>query len=160
MKQFSGRQSQTPRWLIPLIGVFLILIAGTAYLTWQIFFSEPEAEYVFPKYSQPKDMATAELERALQVSLNKHPEVLSYLLYRVAIKNVVYSDDKKTALLWLALYDKDTDTLIPAEPGLAIARRGDDNAWTVTVQADENYTALLKSIPASMIDEEIKGQYL
>ncbi|BCY18353.1 hypothetical protein hrd7_22020 [Leptolinea sp. HRD-7] len=160
MKLNPGRQSQTPNWLIPLIGVFLILVTGTVYLTWQIFFSEPEAQYVFPKYSQPKDIATAEMEKALQVSLNKHPEVLSYLLYRVAIKNVVYSEDKMTALLWLALYDKETDTLIPAEPGLAIARRGNDNSWTVTVQADEGYNALLKSIPASMLDEEIKAQYL
>jgi len=160
MKQYAGKNSNTPRWLIPLIGVFLILAAGTAYLAWQIFLAEPDAQMVFPKYSQPKDMATAELEQALQVSLQKHPEVLSYLIYRVSITNVVYSEDKNTALLWLSLYDKETDTLIPAEPGLAIGIHGPNNTWSVSVQADENYNNILKAIPSTMIDDETKEQYM
>jgi murein DD-endopeptidase MepM/ murein hydrolase activator NlpD len=160
MKRFTGRNSNTPRWLAALIGVFLVLVAGTAYLVWQIYFAEPEVQTVFPKYSQPKDLATAELEQALQISLQRHPEVLSYLIYRVAITNVVYSDDRNTALLWLALYDKDTDTLIPAEPGLAIGQRGPNNTWTVAVQADDNYNALLNALPSTMIDDETKAQYI
>ncbi len=150
-----------PGWLLPvLIGIFLILAAGTAYVAYQYFFSEPTAEQVFPKYSQPKDLATAELEHQLQISIQRHDEVLAFLMYRVAITNVVYSDDKNTALLWLALYDKDTDTLIPAEPGLAIAQRTKDKTWTVTVQPDEGYDKLLQSIPESLIDAETKAQYL
>lgn len=149
------------RWIIPvLICVFLILAAGTAYVAYQYFFSEPTAEQVFPKYSQPKDLATAELERQLQKSIQRHEEVLAFLMYRVAITNVTYSDDKKTALLWLALYDKDTDVLVPAEPGLAIAQRSNDQSWIVTVQPDEGFNKLLLAIPESMIDTETKEQYL
>ncbi|NLF50934.1 MAG: M23 family metallopeptidase, partial [Leptolinea sp.] len=149
------------RWIIPvLICVFLILAAGTAYVAYQYFFGEPTAEQVFPKYSQPKDLATAELERQLQKSIQRHEEVLAFLMYRVAITNVTYSDDKKTALLWLALYDKDTDVLVPAEPGLAIAQRSNDQSWIVTVQPDEGFNKLLLAIPESMIDTETKEQYL
>ena len=161
MKPVNTNRSNISRWLIPvIIGIFLILAVGTVYLGYQVFFSEPSAEQVFPKYSQPKDMATAELEQALQVSLQRHNEVLSYLMYRVAITNVTYSEDKNTALLWLALYDKDTDTLIPAEPGLAIAKRNKDKSWVVTVQADDGYNNLLKKLPASMIDAETLAQYM
>lgn len=160
MNKYKSKNSNTKRWLIPLVGVFLLLMAGTAYLAYQLFVVEADSRMAFPKYSQPKDLATAELEQALQTSLQKHTEVLSYLIYRVAITNVVYSEDKNTALLWLALYDKETDRLIPAEPGLAIGTRGSDNKWTVTVQADENFNAMLKSIPSTMIDDETKSQYI
>ncbi len=142
------------------LGIFLILAIGTAYISYKIFLSEPDAEQVFPKYSQPKDMATAQLEQALQVSLQRHPEVLAYIMYRVGISNVTYSEDKTTAILWLALYDKDTNTLVPAEPGLAIAQRNEDKSWNVTVQADEGYNAFLQQIPAEMIDEDTRAQYL
>ncbi len=161
MKYSHNSGNNFSRWIIPVLAcVFLILALGTAYIAYQYFFAEPEAEQVFPKYSQPKDLATAQLEQALQVSLQRHPEVLAHLMYRVAITNVTYSEDKNTALLWLALYDKDTDTLIPAEPGLAIARRNKDNTWVVTVQADEGYNKLLQKIPLTMIDEETRAQYL
>ncbi len=161
MNPFDQTDSNSPRWLInALVFLFIILSLGTSYLAYQYFFGEKDASQVFPKYSQPKDMATAQLEQALQTSLQRHPEVLAYLMYRVGITNVDYSDDKSTALLWLALYDKDTDTLIPAEPGLAIAQRQSDNSWLVVVQADEGYNALLEQIPDSMIDAETRAQYL
>jgi len=161
MGQTDHNDSRFPRWLIPaIVAVFFILAAGTAYLAYQVLYVERDASQVFPKYAQPKDMATAQLEQALQVAINRHTEVLSYLIYRVGITHVNYSEDKKTALLWLALYDKDTDTLVPAEPGLAIAQRQPDNSWGVTVQADDGFNALLTQIPASMIDEEIKQQYM
>ncbi|GAP20884.1 peptidoglycan DD-metalloendopeptidase family protein [Leptolinea tardivitalis] len=161
MNQFNRKGSNFPRWLLPvLIGIFLILAAGSAILAYQIFFAEPDASMVFPKYSQPKDMATAQLDQALQEALKRHPEVLSYLMYRVGITQVSYTEDKNTALLWLALYDKDTDTLIPAEPGLAIAQKTKENNWTVTVQADDGFNNLLKDIPESMIDAETKAQYM
>lgn len=149
------------RWIIPLlISIFLILIAGTVYVAFQYFYTEPTAEQVFPKYSQPKDMATAELEQQLQIAIQRHDEVVAFLIYRVAITNVTYTEDKNTALLWLALYDKDTDTLVPAEPGLAIAQRSKDKTWIVTVQPDEGFNKLLLSIPESLIDVETREQYL
>ena len=100
-KNFSLVSGKT-RWIFPfLIAVFLILGIGTTYLAYQVFFSEPVAERVFPKYSQPKDMATAELDKALQSALQRHPDVLAYLIYRVSISHVTYLEDKTTALLWL-----------------------------------------------------------
>lgn len=161
MKQNITNGSNIPRWLITaVVAVFLVLAAGTALLAYQVFFAERDAEQVFPKYSQPKDMATARLEEALHVAMQRHPEVLSYLMYRVGITEVTYSEDKNTAILWLALYEKDTDTLMPAEPGLAIAQRIEDGSWVVTVQADDGYNALLGQMPSSMINEDIREQYM
>ncbi|HEX7555207.1 MAG TPA: M23 family metallopeptidase, partial [Leptolinea sp.] len=161
MKQSLSSKSGLPRWLLTLlIGILFLLALGSAYLAYQIFFSEPSAEQVFPKYAQPKDLATAQLEEALQVAMQRHPDVLAYFMYRVAITNVAYSEDKNTAILWLALYDKDTDTLVPSESGLAIATRNPDNTWAVTVQADTGYNTLLQQLPAAMIDEETRAQYL
>lgn len=161
MNPYDETGSNSPRWLISaLVFLFVLLALGTSYLAYQYFFGEKDASQVFPKYSQPKDLATAQLEQALQTSLQRHPEVLAYIMYRVGITNVNYSDDRSIALLWLALYDKDTDTLIPAEPGLAIAQRQSDKSWVVTVQADEGYNTLLEKIPDGMIDAETRTQYL
>ncbi|MEI8132274.1 MAG: M23 family metallopeptidase, partial [Leptolinea sp.] len=161
MKNTVPSKTGLLRFVLPiLIVIFLVLGLGTAYLAYQIFLVEPAAEQVFPKYSQPKDMATAQLEQSLQVAMQRHPDVLAYLIYRVSISNVTYTEDKNLALLWLSLFEKETDTLVPAEPGLAIAQRGADGTWAVTVQADAEYYALLLQIPTSMLDEETRAQYL
>ncbi len=161
MNPYDETGSNSPRWLIStLVVLFVVLALGTSYLAYQYLYGEKDASQVFPKYSQPKDLATAQLEQALQTSLQRHPEVLAYLMYRVGITNVDYSDDKTLALLWLALYDRDTDTLIPAEPGLAIAQRQEDKSWNVVVQMDDGYNALLEKIPDTMIDPETREQYL
>jgi hypothetical protein len=161
MNKNSFHKPWFSRWLLPgLIAVFIVFIVGTGYLAYKVLFAEPDVEQVFPKYAQPKDMATAQLEQALKTAINRHPDVLAYLIYRISISNVTYSEDKNTALLWLSLYEKETDTLLPAEPGLAISRKNTDGSWTVTVQTDEEFRSLLQQIPDSMIDPETRGQYL
>ncbi len=49
MKQVDRDGSGIPQWLFPIIiGIFLILAIGTAYISYKIFLSEPE-QTGFPK---------------------------------------------------------------------------------------------------------------
>lgn len=104
------------------------------------------------------------LEAALQEKITQHElEVLAFTLYRVKIERVVEAPDGSLAVLWLALVDPTTGEGVPAEPGLAVARRaafqGLSSDWQVTLQADADWAQTLAEVPDDLLDPEVRARY-
>ena len=104
------------------------------------------------------------LETALEEKISQHQfEVLAFTLYRVKIERVVQAPDGRLAVLWLALVDPNTGEVVPAEPGLAVARRDTLGAlsteWQVTLQADSNWAQVLAEVPDDLLDPEVRARY-
>jgi len=113
----------------------------------------------------PKTLTNAEeieLYNLIQKSAAGREDILAFIVYHVAIDHVQFSDDDQLALVWIALVDKDSGFIQPGEPGLVIAQRTTDpaNPWQLTFQADNNFAAVLMSVPDKMMSAEEKMHYM
>ena len=110
-----------------------------------------------------------EIDAALQEAiLDKDEQVLAFLIYDVMIDHLEFSSDGEWALVWLALVDKDTNEIMPAEAGLAIAQQqtiqidpdSEATGWKIFLQADADWNLILNQIPEELMDEELRSRYI
>ena len=126
-----------------------------------------EDQIVFPT-AMPKTFPDAQsqaIDRALQDAiLEKGEQVLAFLIYDVSIDHIETSSDGNWALIWLALVDKETNEILPAEAGLAIGQRTDmlegGEGWKVYLQADADWNQILMQIPESLLDADTRDKYI
>jgi hypothetical protein len=140
-----------------LLLILLVLLSGCKVAP------DTGADGKLPQLPQPKTLNDPEwiaLDRAIQSAVSGREDVLAFLLYRVTIDNVTFSDDGSLALVWTALVDKKTGAVQSAEPGLVIAHKTADSQWKVVFQADSNFAAELMAIPDSMLSVGDKQFYL
>jgi len=101
---------------------------------------------------------------ALQQAISKHDEVLPFLINKVSIDHIKFSEDRALALVWLSLSDLESGEIIPGEPGLAIASRQSDETgndhWEITLQVDPTWANVLSQIPESLLNAETKARYM
>lgn len=120
---------------------------------------------VEPSLPQPKtltDGTEIELNNAIHNAAAGREDILAFLLYRVTIDHVTYSDDKSLALVWIALVDLQTGLVQSGEPGLVIAHKTADtaNLWRITFQADSNFAAELQAVPEKMLSADVRENYM
>ena len=119
-----------------------------------------------PQLPQPKtltDPTEIELLNAIQTAASGREDVMAFIVYRVTIDHVQYSDDKNLALVWIALVDKNTGLVQSGEPGLIIAHRNTDPAagpWRVVFQADPTFADELNALPESLMSADTRMQYM
>ncbi len=156
----------TRSFLIPVLLVFLALtFAGCTVLPGG---TGPDVgTESTPQLPQPKtltDPTEIELLSAIQTAAQGREDVLAFIIFRVTIDHVQFSADKNLALVWVALVDKQTGLVQSGEPGLVIAHRSQDPAaaspWQITFQADTNFAAELQAVPLSMLNADIREQYM
>jgi hypothetical protein len=85
--------------------------------------------------------------------------VLGYLAYDLGIENVDISEDGTWSVADLTLVDPQSGQVVPAEPGLAIARL-QSGEWNATLPADPGWTNLILSAPNDILTEEQKEFYI
>jgi murein DD-endopeptidase MepM/ murein hydrolase activator NlpD len=141
-----------------------VLAFGFILTLWLIGLAQPAWGSPPPPQPQTTPLVDPALEAALEAKIGQHQfEVLAFTLYRVKIERVVEAPDGRLALLWLALVDAETGEVIPAEPGLAVARRDGLGAlstdWQITLQADSDWAQALAEVPDDLLDPEIRARY-
>ena len=99
------------------------------------------------------------IEELIAEKVLAHQEVMAFHIYQVSVEEILFSDDGGWALATLKYTQPDTGEAVPTEPGLAIGRRTIDD-WTVTVQADSDWAAVLQAAPEDLISADTKRQYL
>ncbi len=114
---------------------------------------------------EPKQEQDVEAIRlALQNAISGRDDVVAYLMYQVDLDHVDFGKKGDLALVWIKLMDKESGEVVPAEPGLAIARRVQDEKsgqqrWKLTLQADASFAEALASVPNDLMGEEVRLQY-
>jgi hypothetical protein len=88
-----------------------------------------------------------------------------YTLYNVKIDNVIYSEDKKTAQVWLAAVDPATGEVLGREPEIAIAmqnpegQKGTADEWKITLPYESNYDTVVSELPKGIFGKEFEQTY-
>ncbi len=144
------------RWL----DILLIAGIGLAVLLVPVVRSASAQEPTPP--SPDVDRALREAT-GLAIQANR-ASILGFLINEVEINNIVYSQDGRTALVWLQQRDPDTGDVIGREPGLAIARNPSGQGvqasdWKVTIQSAESFGSELKALPAELASEEMLERF-
>lgn len=118
-----------------------------------------------PKLPQPKtltDPKDIELYSAIQKATAGREDVLGFIVFRITLDHVEYSEDGNLALAWISMVDKQTGEVQTSEPGLVIAHATGDPAapWRVVFQADPNFAEELLALPESMMTQEAREHYM
>ena len=118
-----------------------------------------------PSLPQPKALTDAgeiELLNAIETAAAGREDIVAFLIYKVAIDHVDYSEDKSLALVWIALVDHQTGLVQSGEPGLVLAHTTGDKAspWRITFQADSNFAAELQAIPDKLLPVDLREKYM
>ncbi len=153
---------------LSLIGMLIILV-GLGYV---LFGSEPLAAsaaqahsiMATPTLAPDQQQDVEAIRSALENAIQGRDDVVSFLMYDVDIDHVEFSEDGKLALVWIKLVDQESGETIPTEAGLAIARLSQDQQsgqprWKITLQADTSFAKELESVPAVMMDDDMRQQY-
>ena len=112
---------------------------------------------------QPKtisDPEWIELEKAIQAAAEGREDVLAFLLYRVSIDEVKFTEDHSLAVVWISLVDRKTGAVQSAEPGLVIAHKTGEGQWSVICQADSSLAMELLALPDSLMSAGDKAMYM
>lgn len=120
--------------------------------------STPEPEVVAADAPPPPANDDEAIQQALDASINQVREMsLAYLLYEIRIDHLEYSSDGSLALVWLAFTDPATGENVATEPGLALARRAqDESGWEITLQVDPEWSESLALVPDDLLEAEAK----
>jgi len=118
-----------------------------------------------PSLPQPKtltDPIEIELNEIIQEAAAGREDVLAFMLFRVVIDHVDYSEADRLALVWIALVDKQTGLVQSSETGLVIAHQTTDPAtpWIITFQADPSFAQVLMTVPEKMLSAEVREHYM
>lgn len=102
----------------------------------------------------------AGIEQALQAAVMRNQvNSLALVVYDVVIDHIDYASDGTTALVWLALVERETGRQLATEPELAIANRLDaslDGAeqWEVILRGDAIWEETFARLPAEYQERE------
>ena len=101
------------------------------------------------------------IEAALRSAAQSDQKIIpAFLVYQVTADRIELSSDGKTALVWMGLIDPQTNQLVATEPGLAIARRADQNLpWQITLPTGQNYLETVLGVPDSLLTTQEKSQF-
>lgn len=95
---------------------------------------------------------------AVNEAINGRGEMaLAYFLYQVKIDRIEMSKDGRQAAAWLAFLDPETGQVIATEPAVALAKKGADGKWQVTLQFDTEWEQAVAAAPSSLLTQEMKA---
>ena len=111
-----------------------------------------------------------EVEQAIREAVSaeiqaNETHVLGFLINDVEVNHIVYSDDGRTALVWLQQRDPETGDVIGREPGLAIARSPHGSGvkasdWQISIQSSTGFTEQIQSLPPELATQDLAERYL
>jgi hypothetical protein len=117
-----------------------------------------------PTPQSPEDSAIQDaFRKTMQQNRSK---ILGLQLFDAVIDHITYSDDRKTAIVWMALRDPQSGEIVASEPGLSIAHAarpavlGESSSWNFTLQQDSNFTQQLTELPKELLSTDIQNQFL
>ncbi len=112
----------------------------------------------------PEDQA---IRAAFEAKVNANNNLIIGLqIYDVFIDYIQYSADGKSALIWMALRDRETGQVVESEPGLSVASvtpqasPDQSSSWTILMQSEAAFESSLRSLPADLLTDEIRQRFL
>ena len=102
----------------------------------------------------------SQIEAAIREDVAAQQELVpAYLLYDTQVEAPLYSEDGSWAMAQLIPVDRQTGYVVPAEPGLALARNV-GGEWQVYLPSDTQWVQALKESPDSLLSPDDKTAWL
>ncbi len=103
-------------------------------------------------------------DRAIQQALNQSvakssKDVPALIINDVQIDHIRYAKDSKTALVWLAMVDRQTRKVLATEPGLALGTKT-AQGWQITLPGSREWGSVAKSLPSGLLNKAEQERYL
>ncbi len=117
-----------------------------------------------PQASEPSGSSDRAIREAVQNAISSNREsVLAFLISDVEVSHIVYSDDNRTALVWLAERDPDSGDLIGREPGLAVAynKQGvlaSPGGWEIVFEMGDK-SLDINALPPELVTEDLRARF-
>jgi len=114
----------------------------------------------------PPEELEAVIRSAVLNAFTEAPkDIAAALPAELLVDNIIYSDDMRWAVVWLAQIDDETGEVIATEPGAAVARNRfgkllDSQSWGVTFPVDANWETLLEALPDEVGGGDLDARYL
>jgi murein DD-endopeptidase MepM/ murein hydrolase activator NlpD len=111
-----------------------------------------------PTPDKPERLSQA--EAAFRKKINIQAEsVAAYLLYSTHLDDLALSNDGDWATAQLSPVDTQTNQVVPAEPGLAVAHL-DGGSWQAFLPGDSGWVQAVKAAPDSLLSAQAKTYWL
>jgi murein DD-endopeptidase MepM/ murein hydrolase activator NlpD len=113
----------------------------------------------------PKELEAAIRSAVLNAFGEGSKDLGAPLPPQLVVDNILYSNDNRWAVVWLAQIDEATGEVIATEPGLAIARNRqgkliDSDSWAVTFSIEAGWEQLVQILPAELSGGELQERSL
>lgn len=120
--------------------------------------SAPQVDPTPPPDDQNEILA---VESKFRQALEQNKEfILPLLLHETRIDGTQISSNGGYAFAWLTPLDSQTGDVIPAEPGLALAKKVATDDWQVFLQTDPLWIDVLSTTPEDLITDSTRQEWL
>jgi murein DD-endopeptidase MepM/ murein hydrolase activator NlpD len=136
------------RYFLAAILIVLLLVG----IAIAVIHGMPKPQIMPPPSAKDLDR----IDQLIRQKIGQHSDVMAFVMYDVKTENTRFSEDGTWALVSLAYVDRSNGSVIPTEPGTALAHRlaGD---WQVTLQVDPAWESVLKEAPADLLAADAKA---
>jgi murein DD-endopeptidase MepM/ murein hydrolase activator NlpD len=146
--------------LASMLAVWLAPVASAGQLSGRNFAPAPPPTP--GSFQTPSDLDGAEqaVINALQEAINSQKEAVpAYEIYTTQIDHLRVDSQQGWASAWLNPVDPQTGRVVPAEPGLALARYL-DGAWQAILPGADGWEAALQAAPEAILPAAEKDAWL
>jgi murein DD-endopeptidase MepM/ murein hydrolase activator NlpD len=140
-----------------IVTAFLLILLPTTFLVVQQFDLLPDSQKTLPQQI-PQDEESG-IEKAIRDAINQQKEAsLALLMYDTQIDDIQISEDGNWATAWIIPVDPETGQVVPAEPGLVLVQR-DNDEWKAVLPSEARWVLVVKEVPDDLIPPEEKIIY-
>ncbi len=147
-----ARWSRPGPILLSMIGLGLILAFRTAQTAPP---EPPSTGDLTPVAADPGALVEALILEAAR----REETVLAFVIYRLRVDSISFSEDGSWAIATLSFLDPKTLDPVPTEPGLALAHRV-GTTWEVALQADALWFEFLEQLPSDLLSAQAKSSWI
>ncbi len=138
-----------------------LLLAGIAILITIFVVTQAKGIRAAPPLPTPAPISgtdKAALQAALDAAaMDNQKSVPAFMLFKVVVDHIDMGTDGKTALVWMALLDPQTNQPMATEPGMAIGQRADLNSpWKITLPTGSDWATQVQNLPDQLLNSEQK----
>ena len=129
------------------------------------------ARNVMAQGANPPTGSDAAIRAAVQAAVQKssvgigNAAILAFVVNTVDVGNIFYSNDGRTAVVWLVLRDQFSGDIVGREPGLAIARNpmgamaGSASGWQISFETPNTLSNLLSTLPPELVTDDMRMRF-
>jgi murein DD-endopeptidase MepM/ murein hydrolase activator NlpD len=139
-----------------LLFAMVFFLSSCAAKEKEITFDESYEPYATPMPHSFTDLDSLTLDTVFSKKVEDNQDELMFQQNYANIDEIEYTEDHQLAMIWYSLVDKESNTIQPGEPGLALGYKPQESNWQIVLKTDSNWNDILQQFPEDMINYELE----